>query len=207
LRASAFTHCRHKRSVGEVGEFLVDNGCLGDARASSEAWRGGALLLGAGSGGGKPQTVLSTLPAADSEAWGLALGSDGKLVLAGGVGVRAFALMYFDSDGLLDTSFSGDGLVRTRVPDEFEANAWDVEVQAEEAPSNPVMSVGDRPGSVHGKEDPMSKLKRLGALLFAVFTLAAAVAPAALGDAPGPGDKPQCAGGPSNNNPHCPQNK
>src|SRR5215204_2524966 len=60
---------------------------------------------------------------------------------------------------------------------------------------------------VHGKEDPMTKVKRFGALLFAVFTLAAAVAPAALGDAPGPGDKPQCAGGPSNNNPHCPQNK
>jgi hypothetical protein len=53
----------------------------------------------------------------------------------------------------------------------------------------------------------MTKVKRSGALLFAVFTLAAAVAPAALGDAPGPGDKPQCAGGPSNNNPHCPQNK
>jgi hypothetical protein len=63
------------------------------------------------------------------------------------------------------------------------------------------------PEGVHGKEDPMTKMKRLGAMLFAVCAFAAAVAPAALGDAPGPGDKPQCAGGPSNGNPHCPQNK
>lgn len=53
----------------------------------------------------------------------------------------------------------------------------------------------------------MSRMKRLAAMLFAVCTFAAAVAPAALADAPGAGDKPQCAGGPPSNNPHCPQNK
>lgn len=36
---------------------------------------------------------------------------------------------------------------------------------------------------------------------------ALAMPAAALADAPGPGSKPQCAGGPSNGNPHCPQNK
>jgi len=63
------------------------------------------------------------------------------------------------------------------------------------------------PDGIHGKEDLMSRMKRLAAMLFAVCTFAAAVAPAALGDAPGAGDKPQCAGGPPSNNPHCPQNK
>jgi serralysin len=85
-----------------------------------------------GSGG----TVVSPLPSRDSEAWGLALGSDGKLVLAGDVGV--FALTRFSSDGSLDTSFSGDGLVRTRFPDEFDAIAWDVEIQ----PDGRIVAVG-----------------------------------------------------------------
>lgn len=53
------------------------------------------------------------------------------------------------------------------------------------------------------------KMKRL----IATVSIAAsvfAIAPAASADAPGPGDKPQCAGGKfpgGNGNPHCPQNK
>jgi hypothetical protein len=39
----------------------------------------------------------------------------------------------------------------------------------------------------------MTKVKRFGALLFALGVFAASVAPAALGDPPGPGDK-QCRG-------------
>jgi hypothetical protein len=53
----------------------------------------------------------------------------------------------------------------------------------------------------------MTKAKKLGVAFFATLTLAVGVAPAALADPPGPGSKPQCAGGPSNGNPHCPQNK
>jgi hypothetical protein len=49
----------------------------------------------------------------------------------------------------------------------------------------------------------MTRAKRLGALLFAACLLAVSVAPAALADPPGPGDK-QCRGATGNNNPHCP---
>jgi uncharacterized delta-60 repeat protein len=95
----------------------------------------GSLDSSFGSGG----TVLSTLPSSDGEAWGLALGSDGKLVLAGGVVGRRFALARFDSDGALDPTFDGDGLVTTRFPGEFDANAWDVEVQ----PDGRTVAVGE----------------------------------------------------------------
>jgi hypothetical protein len=51
----------------------------------------------------------------------------------------------------------------------------------------------------------MSKSKRIAAVFF--VTLVAASGPsAAIAAAPGPGSKPQCAGGPANGNPHCPQN-
>ncbi len=56
----------------------------------------------------------------------------------------------------------------------------------------------------------MTKAKRLTAVLFASGVLIASFAPTALGGPPGPGSKPQCAGGQfpgSNGNPHCPQNK
>ena len=47
----------------------------------------------------------------------------------------------------------------------------------------------------------MTRVKRFGALLFALGVFAASVAPTALGDPPGPGDK-QCR--PGKQNPHCP---
>lgn len=49
----------------------------------------------------------------------------------------------------------------------------------------------------------MTKVKRWGAVLFAMLVFAATVAPTALADPPGPGDK-QCRGATGNNNPHCP---
>jgi hypothetical protein len=58
--------------------------------------------------------------------------------------------------------------------------------------------------SVHDKEVSMSKVKRVGALLFAAAVLVATVAPAAVGAAPGPGDR-QCRDH-NTGNPHCPQN-
>jgi hypothetical protein len=50
------------------------------------------------------------------------------------------------------------------------------------------------------------RTKKLAAMLIVTGALLGNTA-AALADAPGPGDKPQCAGGPANGNPHCPQNK
>ena len=50
------------------------------------------------------------------------------------------------------------------------------------------------------------RTKKLAAMLIVTGALLGNTA-AALGDAPGPGDKPQCAGGPANGNPHCPQDK
>ncbi len=49
----------------------------------------------------------------------------------------------------------------------------------------------------------MTRVKRLGALLFAACVFAVAVAPSAVADPTGPGDK-QCRGATGNNNPHCP---
>jgi hypothetical protein len=54
----------------------------------------------------------------------------------------------------------------------------------------------------------MKRSKKIIAALFVAAALAAA-APIAHADAPGPGSKPQCAGGMfpgANGNPHCPQN-
>jgi hypothetical protein len=50
------------------------------------------------------------------------------------------------------------------------------------------------------------RTRKLAAMLIVTGALLGNAA-AALGDAPGPGSKPQCAGGPANGNPHCPQNK
>ena len=53
----------------------------------------------------------------------------------------------------------------------------------------------------------MNRTRRSVLTVLAALALGAALAPAAAADPPGPGSKPQCAGGPSNNNPHCPQNR
>jgi hypothetical protein len=53
----------------------------------------------------------------------------------------------------------------------------------------------------------MSRGKRLAATILTVGAVLGGFSASAIGAAPGPGDKPQCAGGPSNGNPHCPQNK
>jgi len=53
----------------------------------------------------------------------------------------------------------------------------------------------------------MGKPKRIAAALLTIGAFMGGSVAAAVADAPGAGDKPQCAGGPSNNNPHCPQNK
>jgi hypothetical protein len=55
----------------------------------------------------------------------------------------------------------------------------------------------------------MSKVKRLIAIVSIAGTMASIAPAVAHADAPGPGSKPQCAGGKfpgANGNPHCPQN-
>lgn len=98
----------------------------------------GSLDPSFGSGG----KVVSDLPAADSDpqALALALGSDGKLVLAGGQSsTERSVLARFDSNGMLDASFGGDGVVTTRFPHEFGSLAWDVEIQ----PDGRIVAAGE----------------------------------------------------------------
>ena len=52
----------------------------------------------------------------------------------------------------------------------------------------------------------MGKSKRIVAVVMTLGAFMGGTAAAAFADAPGPGSKPQCAGGPANGNPHCPKN-
>jgi hypothetical protein len=52
----------------------------------------------------------------------------------------------------------------------------------------------------------VSKSRRIVAVCLTLGAFMGGSTAVALGAAPGPGSKPQCAGGPSNGNPHCPQN-
>jgi len=96
----------------------------------------GSLDSTFGSGG----KALSPLPSSDSDPFGLALGSDGKLVLVGSIARFGFRLTLtrYNTDGSLDSSFGGDGLVKTRFPGRFESFGYDVEVQ----PDGRVVAVG-----------------------------------------------------------------
>lgn len=58
--------------------------------------------------GGGDGFVTITDPASTAQPGGLAIQSDGKIVFAGGAGTEAFVFR-LNSDGSLDTSFSGDG--------------------------------------------------------------------------------------------------
>ena len=63
--------------------------------------------------------VLTNLTAGADIAFGVAIQPDGKIVVAGRAGVPggAFALVRYDSDGTLDTSFRSGGTVITRFDD------------------------------------------------------------------------------------------
>jgi uncharacterized delta-60 repeat protein len=119
---------------GSAGDPLLFGQFFALARLNVD----GSLDPSFGSGG----KVVSDLPAADSdpEALALALGSDGKLVLAGGQSsTERSVLARFDSNGMLDASFGGDGVVTTRFPHEFGSLAWDVEIQ----PDGRVVAAGE----------------------------------------------------------------
>jgi uncharacterized delta-60 repeat protein len=119
---------------GSAGDPLLFGHFFALARLNVD----GSLDASFGSGG----KVVSDPPAADSDpqALALALGSDGKLVLAGWQSsTERSVLARFDSDGVLDASFGGDGVVTTRFPHEFSSLAWDVEIQ----PDGRVVAAGE----------------------------------------------------------------
>ncbi|MDS4056736.1 LamG-like jellyroll fold domain-containing protein, partial [Accumulibacter sp.] len=67
------------------------------------------------SGDGK---LTTSLTAGTDNAWTMALQSDGRIVLGGWAtpgANRDFGLVRYNSDGTLDTSFSGDGIVTTAI--------------------------------------------------------------------------------------------
>lgn len=76
---------------------------------------GGTLDTSFGGGDGR---VLTDFTAREDAAYGVVIQSDGKVVAAGdaglGTGDSSFAIARYDSDGTLDTTFSGDGKVMTQ---------------------------------------------------------------------------------------------
>ena len=57
--------------------------------------------------------VLADLGDPFDDAFGVALQSDGRIVVVGGAGLGKFVLARFNTDGSLDTGFDGDGRVMT----------------------------------------------------------------------------------------------
>ena len=62
--------------------------------------------------------------------YGVALQSDGKILLVGTSGYSDFAIVRYNNDGSLDTGFSGDGMSETNVGSNSETG-YDVVVQAD----------------------------------------------------------------------------
>jgi uncharacterized delta-60 repeat protein len=76
------------------------------------------------SGDGQQTTDFSGVGGGFDEAYGVALQGDGKIVAVGGsIGIDSgFGLARYNPDGSLDTSFSGDGMQRTAIGDDAQAN-------------------------------------------------------------------------------------
>ena len=86
-------------------------------------------------GDGKVTTNLSRQ---DDVAYGLAIQPDGKIVVAGTSGFARFALARYNTDGSLDTSFSGDGKLTTNLTpyDDF---AYGLAIQSDDK----IVAAGD----------------------------------------------------------------
>ena len=78
-------------------------------------------------GGGK---VITDVGSTNDYCYSMALQSDGKIDLAGTVGGSYFAVVQYNPDGSLDTSFSGDGKVITS-PGSGSIGAYAVAVQSD----------------------------------------------------------------------------
>jgi uncharacterized delta-60 repeat protein len=104
----------------------LDTGFGGDGKATTDFTRGG-----------------------DDGAYSMAFQADGKIVAAGQAGGKnynwKFALVRYNTDGSLDTSFGGDGKVTTDFTDGYEA-AYNVAIQPDgkivaAGPSGPEVAV------------------------------------------------------------------
>jgi uncharacterized delta-60 repeat protein len=105
---------------------------------------GGQLLVLRIEADGTPDTTFSgdgkaatNFTARDDFAWDLALQADGKIVAAGTAGIGttgagSFAVARYGSNGVLDTTFSGDGKVATNVTPRVDV-ATAVAIQADGA--------------------------------------------------------------------------
>jgi len=98
---------------------IVAGGTLVPPSASARPW---TFLLARYQPDGAPDTTLggsgivtTTIPGGDANSWDMAVQSDGKIILAGYVGVSGggtdFALIRYNADGSLDTGFGASGIV------------------------------------------------------------------------------------------------
>ena len=126
-------------SFGGDGRVATDVTARGDMATSVAVQADGKIVVAGGAGWYKnPRFVLVRYNAdgtldtnfggdgkvttdftrAEDAAWGIAIQADGKIVAAGdaalGTGNSRFAVARYNADGMLDTSFSGDGKVTTQ---------------------------------------------------------------------------------------------
>ncbi len=104
----------------------------------------GALDLSFGSGG----KVITPIGSSIDYAYSAAIQSDGKIVAAGGSqsGNFDFAVVRYNADGTLDTSFGGTGKVTTQVGSS--SGAGSVAIQSDFPAINllpPIMTATDAP--------------------------------------------------------------
>lgn len=86
--------------------------------------RNGMLDASFGDGG----IVTTPIRGGNDEARSVAIQGNGRIVVAGTDSGERFALARYRTDGTLDTSFGGDGIVRTNFAPGFDV-AWDVAIQ------------------------------------------------------------------------------
>jgi uncharacterized delta-60 repeat protein len=101
----------------------------------------GSLDSTFGSGG-----IVSTAWSSQSEIFGLALQSDGKIVAVGSVSVPSgneWAMARYNTGGTLDTTFGSGGLVATNMPSPGTCKATAVAIQS----NGEIVAAGNAPGN------------------------------------------------------------
>lgn len=115
-----------RRAAVTVVSFLLV--FVWDAARAIPAGAGGGTLDTSFGGDG---TVMTNFTSGLDFAFASAVAADSKIIVAGGVGGGGgrFGLARYQSDGVLDDSFGGDGKVITNFTSGFDA-AYDVAIQA-----------------------------------------------------------------------------
>lgn len=125
-------------SGGLAGAVQPDGKIVAAGWVDSATWGDFALLRYNADGSldtsfGGDGIVTTDLGPRSDEAWAVALQPDGKIVAAGGTnyGVNDdFAVVRYNADGSLDTSFGGDGIVTTDFGD-MNDQAYSVAIQTD----------------------------------------------------------------------------